>query len=82
MKLAVQEVAARLEAKGFQFLQTLSLSCLSASQGASRGRGVPPRAEEGSVPAGQSPRPEGGRPSAGLWLESAKERQSTMPSLQ
>lgn len=59
------------------FLSTsLSVSCLSVPQSASRWRGVPARAEEGSVSAGQSPRPEGGRQSAGLRLESAKEMQS------
>lgn len=46
------------------------------AQNASRGRGVPTRAEEGSVPAGQGSRSEGGRKSAGLRLESAKERKS------
>lgn len=45
-------------------------------QSGSGQRGVPAGAEAGSVPAGEGSRPEGGRQSAGLRLESAQEVQS------
>lgn len=53
-----------------------SMSCFYVLQNTSCWCGVPARTKEGSVPAGQSTCSEGGWPSAGLWLESAKEIQS------
>lgn len=57
-----------------------SMSCFSVLQNTSCWCGVPARTKEGSVPAGQSTRSKGGWPSAGLWLESAKEIQSKTTS--